>query len=84
MQLRIALIGVIYRKVLRLKLGSAATTGRIVNMAAADSMRIQFAFLQAPDLVYAPVEMITIGSILVTKLGWTSLTGLQLMVNTKQ
>ena len=77
LRMRVATVGLIYDKTTRLSLSSLgqATSGRVFNMAAGDSMRIQFGLMFVPYFVWAPIEAIIILGLLVWELGWAAAVG---------
>ena len=77
MRMRIATVGLIYDKALRLSIGSlgAMTSGNVFNLAAGDSNRLQFGLMFIPYLLYAPIEAIVILILLMREIGVAALAG---------
>jgi ATP-binding cassette, subfamily C (CFTR/MRP), member 4 len=77
LKMRIANVGIIYEKTTKLTMGALgdATTGRIFNLAAGDTMRIMFGLMFLPYFVWGPIEALIILGLLVWEIGWAAAIG---------
>ena len=77
LRMRVATVGLIYDKTTRLSLTALgrATSGRVFNMAAGDTMRIQFGLMFVPYFVWAPIEAVIILGLLIWEIGWAATIG---------
>jgi ATP-binding cassette subfamily C (CFTR/MRP) protein 4 len=77
MKMKVANVGLIYQKTTKLSLGALgeATTGRIFNLAAGDTMRLQFGLMFLPYFLWGPIEALIVLFFLVREIGWAASIG---------
>ena len=77
LRLRVAIVGLVYDKATRLSLAALgrATSGKVFNLAAADSTRIQLGLMFLPYFVWGPLEALVVLGLLVREVGWPAAVG---------
>ena len=82
MQIRVAVMGMVYRKALRLTTESKShhTEGEIVNMMQQDSERMMMFIPSSPQLVSGALQMVLNVSLLVYYVGVSVLPGIAILI----
>lgn len=82
LQLRIGSLGLVYDKLLNLRLESCSdvSTGQVVNLASTDIERLQMAGIFLPFLVWGPVEALIVFAFMYREVGPPAVAGFGILV----